>query len=302
MREDTKKRIIELYYKDQKRIKTIFQKIALNEEITFQEIYDVINEYKEKNPDNAIRKARICSADKISYEELFELCEKGLSYNDIVDYYNKKGIEVTYPTICQRCKDAYSKFGKTKRNLIKDKTINVPEGEMIKLRKQGLSYSKIAKYFTTKGITISSNTIRRKCMRIYKEQGIEQIDCRKVGISAGKKDNKGNTSGYKSKFNDNIDDMIYMLKIVGKSCRGIARCLDKYGVSISYEGVRQRLQVIEGNNKKLEKEDNKAYKNKIKKAILNLKKTRNATDTQLKMLAEIYGVDLTYNNDIDYEK
>ena len=46
---------------------------------------------------------------ELSNEIIFELREKGMSYERIADYYKEKGIKVTVGTIERRCKKAYEK-------------------------------------------------------------------------------------------------------------------------------------------------------------------------------------------------
>lgn len=181
--QDIKDQIIELYYTSHNRINTILKKIAPNGEITVEDVYSVLNEYKAKNPSKAVKKERSVSIDKITDEELINLCEQGLSYGKIVEYYKEKGIEVYYATVYRRCREAYEKYGKEKVNLRNLPKIIIPENEIMELREQGLSYKKMAEYFTKKGIKVSTSVVEKRCKEIYERLGKEVQDLRRVEVS-----------------------------------------------------------------------------------------------------------------------
>ena len=141
----------------------------------------------------------------------------------------------------------------------------ISDDELFKLSELGITPKEIVDYYNKKGISVNLRTIYRRCMKIYKSIGKEPPNYTKF------------------KFNDSIDEKIIMLKFGGASYREIEKYLKEIGVNISYEAIRNRIKKIDS------KSDDK---DKIKKAIVNLKKSKNATDEQLKIMAELYGVDL----------
>ena len=181
--EDTKNRIIELFFQCNKRINTILKEVAPNGEITVEDIYNVLNDYKAKNPEKAVKKERLVSLSKISDEEILKLREQGLSYSNMVDYFKEKGIKVSYSAINKRCIFINNKIGKDKQDLGKSEKSILPEDEIILLREEGLSYKKIAEYFTKKGIKVCESTINERCKKIYSKLGKNEQDLRKVNIS-----------------------------------------------------------------------------------------------------------------------
>ena len=109
---------------------------------------------------------------ELSNEIIFELREKGMSYERIADYYNEKGIKVTVGTIERRCKKAYEKRKKKIPNAkIK---IEVLDEEIYQLREKGMSYERIVEYYRRKGIKITHQSIGYRCKKIYKEKGKEE--------------------------------------------------------------------------------------------------------------------------------
>lgn len=57
------------------------------------------------------------------------------------------------------------------------------------------------------------------------------------------------------------------------------------------------MRQIDSADENLKKSDTKAYNDKVKNAILRLKQTKNATDEQIQILAEMYNVDLKEKDD-----
>ena len=106
-------------------------------------------------------------------EEIFNLREKGLSYESIAIYFRNKGIEVSFQTIKNRCEEIYTKKGKEIPKL-SNKTKIIDDEELFNLREMGLSYEEIKKYYYTKGIEVSRQRIFQKCKKIYAEKGKEE--------------------------------------------------------------------------------------------------------------------------------
>ena len=109
-------------------------------------------------------------------EEIYELREQGMSYGDIVRYYNEKGIQIGQNTIAYRCKKIYNEKGKEEPKAKKgEKERNdITDEEIYELREQGMTHKEIAKHFNNKGIPITRVTIGKKCKEVYKEKGEEE--------------------------------------------------------------------------------------------------------------------------------
>ena len=112
---------------------------------------------------------------EIRDEEIYELREQGESYEEIARYYNGKGIEISKATIAYRCKKIYNEKGKEEPKAKKGKKErkDVTNEEIYELRKQGMTYGDITKYYNKKGIKINPSTIRLRCKEIYEKKGEE---------------------------------------------------------------------------------------------------------------------------------
>ncbi len=103
-------------------------------------------------------------------EKIYQLREKGLTYQRIAKYFNKEGVKVSVGTIRRKCQKIYKDKGEEEPKAIPKKRIQISDKKIYQLREQGLSYQKIAKYFNEKGIKVSFETIRTICKRIYQEK------------------------------------------------------------------------------------------------------------------------------------
>ena len=104
---------------------------------------------------------------QISDEEIYMLREQGWTYRKIAKYFNEQGKKVSDVTIKNRCKEIYEKKGEEEPN--KDK-FQISQ-EIYRLREQGWTYRKIAQHFNEQGIKVSYGTVRKKCKKIYEENG-----------------------------------------------------------------------------------------------------------------------------------
>ena len=446
--EETKNRIIELFCNTHKNISGILKEVAPNGEITIEDAYNVLNEYKTNNPDKLKRKEKVFHSSidiaddelfelreqglsykeiveylnkngitstmknvserckiiyskkgkkephmrkpEISDEEIFELREQGLTYKEIAEYFSQKGIKVTSEKISARCKMIYSQIGKEKPDMrrikiqdeeifklreqgysyrkitdyfnekgvkvsyntilercynlrksekkkvnkvkSKNQKVEIPDSEIFELSEQGFTFKEIANYFKEKGIKVSANYVLKRCRELYSQIGKEKVNLRKVelpddevielrergftykemveyfkgkGIKVSCKtisercNEIYNTIGKKeprshkeTRFNDFIDNKIIELRSEGASYREIEKSLKECGIKVSFEAIRSRIKQINGENKKINSKCDVKDKDKIKKAIVNLKKSRNATDEQLRAMAELYGVEI----------
>ena len=130
-------------------------------------------------------------------EKIFELREKKLTYDEIVDWFKENGIKVTKETIRKRCKRIYAEKGmveprlkhklapenvsvrfkipveeheqigtekeKGQRNRKFD--VIISEDELFELREKRFSYTKIANYYKEKGIKVPGEAIRKRFIK-----------------------------------------------------------------------------------------------------------------------------------------
>jgi ribosomal protein L20 len=106
----------------------------------------------------------------ISDEEIFSLREKRLTYSEIVDYYKEKGIQVSKSTIENRCKKVYAKKGSKNLAVLRNRLPDVLNEEIEELRKRKFTYKDIIKYYKEKGISVSRETLRMRCLKIHNER------------------------------------------------------------------------------------------------------------------------------------
>lgn len=112
-------------------------------------------------------------------EEIIELKEKQeLSFKEISKYYDDKGIKVGYEAIRTRYNNYYKqrKLEKPKRKYRK-KIKEITDEEIVRLRKDGLTYMEISRYYASKGIKVSHEAIRLRCKKSIEEQkSIEELN------------------------------------------------------------------------------------------------------------------------------
>lgn len=69
--------------------------------------------YKEKGKEEPkVKKKETKRRKDITDEEIYELREQGMTYQEILNYFEKKGIKISWVTIRERCKKIYEKKGK----------------------------------------------------------------------------------------------------------------------------------------------------------------------------------------------
>lgn len=164
-------------------------------------------------------------------EKIFELREKKLTYDEIVDWFKENGIKVTKETIRKRCKRIYAEKGMAEPRL-KHKfapenvsvRFKIPVEELIYLKKQGLSNKQILEYYRQKGLNIGIRNINLRCSEAY-----EQI---------GTKKEKGQRN---RKFDVIIsEDELFELREKRFSYTKIANYYKEKGIKVSGEAIRKR--------------------------------------------------------------
>ena len=346
--EETKNKIIELFCNTHKKIPIIVKEVAPNGEITIEDVYNVLNEYNDNNPDGIKRRDKVFLLEVVSDEEIFELRERKLTDGEIVDYFAKDNRIVTKSFINSRCKVIYRRKGR-KDPVEREQVIITKEmdEEIYNLREQRYGYDEIAKYFLEKGMIIGIERIRHRCKEIYDDKGEKNPDLRKnsaisddevfklreqrlsyermekyfreKGIAISKSAiDKRCKEIYRSLGKEEPDllrkaisnEEIFYLREHGFTYNEISEYFNKEGKAISSDAIRNRCKKIyrelrleepRANSKKYEKKYNgvnreridltSVDKEKLKQGIEKLKKSRWATDEQVKILAELYGVD-----------
>ena len=110
---------------------------------------------------------------QVSEEEIYQLKQKGLTYKEISEYYEKKGVKISSNYISSICMDIYTKNGEKPPKAMKFRKIPISDEEIFELREKGLFYKEIQDYYSRKGIKISIPTLQKRCEKIYAEKGME---------------------------------------------------------------------------------------------------------------------------------
>ncbi len=238
-------------------------------------IYDIIGQ---KIPRTTKTK---CTRDesKVKDRKIFELKEKGYSYAQIKDYYEKRGIEISVNRLVKRCQAIYEKkeLGKPKKGISKIAR-KYDEEEIFKLRQRKWSYEKIASYIGSKEGSLSYITIRKLCKRIYKEKGLEEPKLFR-GLKTGEQTGVS-------------DEEITQLKMQGYTYGQMVKHFKNIGKSVSRNNIAYRSRVMFGsleNGKRTAIDIRTVDESLMEKALINLKQTKGATDKQLEILANTYG-------------
>ena len=185
-----------------------------------------IYEYKEKK--EPIIKHKINKKIKLPEEEIYNLREQYLSYDEIAKQFKNKGIDVSAITINDRCKSIYKEKGKEEPKVSKRKRIS--EEEVYNLREQRLSYEEIAKRFKNKGIDVSVTIISNRCKEVYKKKGKEVPKCKYKKHSKHKSGNRIKIS----------DEDIFNLREQRLSYNQIAKRFNEMGTKVSGMTVMDR--------------------------------------------------------------
>ncbi len=114
---------------------------------------------------------------------IYELRQKGYSYNKIKDSLEEQGISVNYSEVRDMCKKIYEEKGEIEpilkggrkklnkpSNNIKEKNKQDLENEIFRLRKEGKTFKEIAKECQGKGYKCSVSKAEYVCKRVFKEK------------------------------------------------------------------------------------------------------------------------------------
>ena len=222
---------------------------------------------------------------KVDPEEVFELREKRYTYNQMKDYFKEKGIDVSAGSLTEICKAIYKEKGLGRpKNGLPDSIRTYNEDEIISLRKKRWSYQKIADYVTKKyGEYVSYITIRRICKKAFEEKGEEEKRALRV---------------YTSKITDNE---IIELRRKGYSFMQMREYFQTTGREICRNRLFERARKIFGKDERgriTSVDIRTADKEIVMNALHNLKNTKGATDEQIKIIGNYYGLDFNNSKEI----
>ena len=179
--------------------------------------------YKEKGKSEPVVTHRMLRKN-ISLEEIYELREKGLSYASIASHFKSKGIRISVECIRRRCKDIYNKKNKKEPRARYGKQEDITDDEIYELRKSGMSYKEIVTHLRKIGKSISYETIRKKCNRIF-EQRVDE----NTRVKGGRR------------RKDITSEEVYSLRIKGMTYEEIATFFNSKGIKVSPSCIRDRL-------------------------------------------------------------
>lgn len=152
-------------------------------------------------------------------KDIYEFKEQGMSYEEIKDELNKKGIQISLRHLERVIKKYYKEIGKDVPRADSNK-IKLDIEELLRLRNQGMSEVLITKHMNDKGISVSCTTINKRLNDYYKKMGMVKTKPR-LEIP-------------------NIEEVVAMKK-QGMSSIAIQKVLNDRGLKISLTTLDKRL-------------------------------------------------------------
>ena len=317
--EEKKERMIKLFFNTNLKFSHIIKEVGLDGQITIEDLYKILKEYEEKT---GIELKRVNKANQVSKADIKKLKAEGLTNEEIVDYLWKKGIYLArknVETILNRRNDTME--AKTKVNYVPPKKTNLEcwDDKIFELREQGYSYNQILIYFFEQGIEdMTDYYVSKRCKEIYSRKGLVEpktkrrklelpeemiFQLRQEGLTYNAICKRLNDVGIKvteSKLIYTCKEIyakkgmeIPKVKRIGKVEKIISSISKAQDISTESEDtlVREKENEI---RKKILSKNIKARltdKNSIEKALVDLKKSKKATDEQINRIAEVYGID-----------
>lgn len=289
--------IIDLFCNTRIKMSYILKRVAPNNEITLEELYNFISQYRTedgnrldrpgksgKNYIDEDKNKRFKDYSDETREEIYELREEGKSYKEIANILNEKGIKISRSTVVKISDMLYE----DKKKIDKRKQIFKPEleEEIYELKKKGMSNKKIIKYFNEKGIDINVSEISYRFRKMCKAKGDEQYK-------------------YLSVYKKDVDnETILALRTQGMTYHEISNYYLDKGIKVSYETIRQRLKKMKARN-----DNGKVYnvskvkdKNELITAMLKVAKKKKATQKQLKIFADEVSKIYKEKIELDFQK
>lgn len=157
-------------------------------------------------------------------EEIYRLSQQDLSYTEIRNILNAKGVKISRSSITHISDKVYSEKGEEKKYTFITKK-GITAEKIFELRESGKSYREISYYYKSIGIEVSNTSIYRWCKQIYSSKNKEEpkIDGR-------------------PKRKDISDEEVYELKNKGYSYAKISEHYRKMGVEVSIYTIAKRCQ------------------------------------------------------------
>ena len=104
----------------------------------------------------------------IDPEEIYAFRAEGWSFKKITRYYKEQGKKICSTTVKRLYRELLEQKGEVELTIA-----SIPIEEVIKLRNEGLSFEKIAKYYNEKGIRVSDQTIRSIYINAIRQNNAE---------------------------------------------------------------------------------------------------------------------------------
>lgn len=163
---DMQDKIIDLFCNTESSMTVILRKVAPNNEISLEELYDFIENYRTDDGKRITRKGRKRKLDFLK-DEIYELRKKGLTYEEILEYYKEKGIDTNITIIQNRCNEIYmekvEKHNSRKRLEYGRRFDKNVDNIILNLRDRNYTYEQISKYLKKSGIDMSTSTVSNRC-------------------------------------------------------------------------------------------------------------------------------------------
>lgn len=221
-------------------------------------------------------------------EEVSLLRENHYTYDEIVEYFKKKNINVSRETIRKTCKEIFEKKGKEEPQCYKQCKEREMEEQLAETvyelrKKKKYSFQEIYEYILGKKIDVSYSQIVRICKKTFK-------------------DKKERMPRYKSKTSRMVNNKA-LAKLIDhkKTCYDIKEYYDNKGIDVSYSFIVEACRKIKLNQAKNKKQQLNRIKNKhlIIDAMLKVGEKKKATQEQMKKFAEeissFYGEDIRFD-------
>ena len=216
-------------------------------------------------------------------ERIFKLSLEGYSEAKITEMLNKEGIVISINTVAKICKQCYEQKG-MKNPKKRTSKIFISDQEIFDLCEKGLSYRKISEYTKGKGRKVSTAVLTKRCIEIYAAKGKKYP--KMSHIQKGKMLKEGIS-----------DEELIKLKYRGMSYPQMRQYYAEKGLEASSTYFENRIiklteeGKIDISNKVINGIDLRYIdESRMKKALLNLKVTKGATDEQLMQIGKLYGV------------
>ena len=168
---EMQEKIIDLFCNTETSVGGILKKVDTNNETSLEEIYDFIENYRTKEGKRLTRQTNKKKSFEFLKEEIYELRKKGLTYDEITEYFKGKGIDVNISAILKRCREIYMEKDEKQNARKSVKSVRRFDDDIsniiFELRDKNYTYEQIYKHLKKLGVNISLTTIGCKCKVEY---------------------------------------------------------------------------------------------------------------------------------------